>query len=518
MTVEQLLNMPEFENFQLIAGDASSSREITAVNVIDSPDSHNFFRGGEFLLTNTYIMRDDISILKDITVACANIGAAAIGIKLARFIQELPEDYIALANELRFPVILLPVDLPFDTVISRVYAEIVNSQVIRLEYSERVHTSFTQLVLQGGSTQQILRNLRDLLERDVCYYDTYFELYYDCHTPDHRPIDQAPLTLQQALLRYPHYPLEVAGIKYGFLVVMSEPRQPSAAGYKEYGEIAIQHASTVLKLNCQKMISNEQIDAKHRDEFIQGLLLNSFSSQQVIDSRKRIYGWHFTKGLVAVVMNCGADTWNHNGSDLDILLSHRIKQIYSQCMYTKLGAQLVFLIEPTAQPFSRFTVLLRQILSPLINDIQQEYSLPLYVGIGSYKPSLQEAFLSYREAQTAEQIGQKLKQQFSCYDDLGIYRLLSQIQDRKSITNFLDKYIYKLREYDARHNSEYLLTLKVLIQNDWNLQKSAELLYVHYNTIKNRYYKIGEILGEDLHDPNVKINLTISMKLLQLGW
>ena len=71
---------------------------------------------------------------------------------------------------------------------------------------------------------------------------------------------------------------------------------------------------------------------------------------------------------------------------------------------------------------------------------------------------------------------------------------------------------------DTIHNSEYLLTLKVLIQNDWNLQKSAESLYLHYNTVKNRYYKIGEILSEDLRDPNVKINLAISVKLLQLGW
>ena len=519
MTVAQLLEMPEFSSFQLLAGGGNVDGEITAVNVIDSPDSHTFFRGGEFLLTNTYIMREDISILKDITVACANLGAAAIGIKLARFLRELPEDYIALADELQFPVILLPVDLPFEAVISRVYAEIVNSQVIRLKYSEQVHNSFTQLVLQGGSTTQILCALRELLGREVCYYDTYFEQYYDCHRTDPLAIDQAPWPLQHALSRYSGYPLEVSGSRYGFLVILDElPGQSASREHIDHGGIAIQHASTVLKLNCQKMISNSQINAKHQDEFIQELLLNSFPSQEVMNACKRIYGWHFTGGLIAIVINCGADTWNHNGYDLDAFLSRQIKQLYSPCMYTKLGDQLVFLIEPTAQPLPQFIAKLRESLSGLIDGIQREYALSLYVGVGSCKSSLREAFLSYREAQTAERIGQKLQQQFSYYDDLGIYRLLFQIQDGQSIARFLDKHIRKLKEYDTIHNSEYLLTLKVLIQNDWNLQKSAESLYLHYNTVKNRCYKIGEILSEDLRDPNVKINLAISVKLLQLGW
>ena len=463
-------------------------------------------------------MRDDISLLKDITVSCANIGVAAIGIKLARFIQELPEDYIVLANELQLPVILLPVELPFETVISRVYIEIVNSQFIRLEYSERIHSSFTQLVLQGGSTYQILFNLSELLERDVCYYDTYFELYYDCRTSQRVPIEQAPMPIEKALERYPHYLLEVSGIQYGFLLVLDERRGESVSKeHMEYGEIAIQHASTVLKLNCQKEISNQQIEAKHRDEFIQGLLLNAFSSEEAIDARKRIYGWDFTKGLVAVVMNCEENTWDLNGCDVDTSLFRRMKHAYPQCMYTKLGAQLVFLIEPPVQPLSRFLPILQQSLSEIMGGIRRDYSLSLYVGIGSYQPVLHQAHLSYREAQTAAQIGRKLGQPVSCYDELGVYRLLSQIHDDQCIAEFLNKHIRKLLDHDASHNSEYLRTLQELIRNDWNLQKTAETLYIHYNTIKNRYYKIGEILEEDLHDPNVKMNLAISVKLLQLG-
>lgn len=517
MNVEQLLKTPEFKNFKLIAGVGGNCRQITAVNVIDSPDCHSYFRGGEFLLTNTYIMRDDISILKDITAACAKIGVGAIGLKLTRFVQELPADYIAMANALNFPVILLPVDVAFESIIRWVYTEIVNNQCIRLEYSEKVHSSFTQLVLQGGSAHQILRNLSELIGQEVCYYDTYFERYYDRRNDGCIPIAQAPIPLQEARRRYPHHLLEVSGTSYGFLVILEDaPAATAILDRKSYVETAVQHACTVLKLNSQKEISNWQVESRHRDEFVQGLLLDTFSSMMEINARKSIYGWTFEKGIVAAVISCDENTWEHNGYELDAFLSRRIKQIYPQSMCTKLGAQVIFLLEPGKAPLPQFMKELQQNMLQLTPYIEEIWPLNIHVGIGSYKGTLKEAHLSYQEAQTAEQIGRKLQQRVTCYEDLGLYRLLSQISDSSCISEFLNRHIRKLLEYDAAHNSEYLKTLQHLITNDWNLQKTAEGLYIHYNTIKNRFYKISEILSEDLNNPDVKMNLTISLKLLQL--
>ena len=86
MTVNDLLQLKEFSEFELLAGEDGLDREIDSVNIIDSPDSHSFFRGGEFLLTNTYIMRNDPDILIEITRACAAICSAAIGFKLGRYL------------------------------------------------------------------------------------------------------------------------------------------------------------------------------------------------------------------------------------------------------------------------------------------------------------------------------------------------------------------------------------------------------------------------------------------------
>ncbi len=516
MNIEQLLKTPEFKDFKLIAGAGGSYRDITAVNVIDSPDCHSYFHGGEFLLTNTYIMRDDISILKDIITACAKIGVSAIGIKLNRFIRELPEDYIDMANKLNFPVILLPVDVAFEGIIRLVYSEIVNTQYIRLAYSEKVHSSFTQLVLQGGSTHQILHNLSELINRDVCYYDTFFEKYYDSRSDERLLIDQAPIPLQEALSLYPHHLLEVSGTNYGFLVVLEDEADPAGIINQNHAEAAIQHASTVLKLDSQKKISNWQIETRHRDVFVQGLLLNTFSSVEEINARKSIYGWTFENGIIACVIGCDENSWEHNGYDLDTLLSHKIKQFYPRSMWTKLGTQLVVLLDPGKMPLPRFMKELQQTLQQLKPYTQEKQSLNIHVGIGSYKRSLKDAHESYRDAQTAEQIGRKLQQRVTCYEELGLYRLLSQISDSSCVSEFLSRYILKLVEYDAAHNSEYLKTLQHLITNDWNLQKTAGSLYIHYNTIKNRYHKISEILSEDLNNPDVKMNLTISLKLLQL--
>lgn len=55
--------------------------------------------------------------------------------------------------------------------------------------------------------------------------------------------------------------------------------------------ITVEHASTVLKLNIQKEISNHQMEQKYRGEFIQDLLLNNIRTVEEANNRATLYGW-----------------------------------------------------------------------------------------------------------------------------------------------------------------------------------------------------------------------------------
>ncbi len=71
-------------------------------------------------------------------------------------------------------------------------------------------------------------------------------------------------------------------------------------------------------------------------------------------------------------------------------------------------------------------------------------------------------------------------------------------------------------EYDKNHNSELLNTLTVILENDWNLKVSADVLFIHYNTMKYRYKKIASIINEDLNQSDVRLNLSLALKIYQM--
>ena len=512
MRLSDLFALPEFSEFSLIAGGQNGGRVITSVNVIDSPDSYLYFKGGEFLLTNTYIMRNDTGILLDLIRSCSRIGVAAIGLKIGRFMEEVPAACIELANELDFPLVSIPLRFAFVDIINRVLLEINDLQDRQLRFSETVHTAFTNLTLQGGETEEILDSLAEILHRPVLYWDTYFECLHRSGAAEPIPIREAPAPLEVLLRRYTHFVQQVDSITYGYLILTGD--DPETEDERANTRIAAQHAGTVLKLNTQKKISNVQIASRHRDEFVQDLFLGRFSSLEQIHSRARAYNWHFQGDVTAVAMEFAAEGPDQNLRNIDYMIAKKVRQRYRASMYTKLGDQMVFLIE-RAEADGDFLPRLQAFCRELLGELRLQYGVEARIGIGQLRSSLLEAPQSYLEAQKAVSVGAAVGLEAALYTELGLFRLL-QSCDSACAAEYLAHYIQPLRRWDEARRTEYLQTLCCLIACDWNLQDTAKQMYLHYNTVKNRYRRIGELLGVDLGRGEIRVELTVACKLMLL--
>lgn len=287
MTIYELLQMPEFHEFKIIAGKEGCNRKIDSVNVIDAPDNYLFFKGGEFLLTSTYIMKDDPEMLKDIIEHLAKLGAAGIGIKLERFIKILPEEVKDIANNLNFPIISLPTHFAFVDIINPVLSKTVNIQFEKLQFSEKIHNSFTQLVLKGGTYQQIIDTLSSIINKEVIFFNTYFDKVFfstSCAKSMHALNKD---DLKQLKTNNKYYPVEIDKRNYGYIIIIDDRSNENEVNIdiSSFQEIAVEHGSTVLKLNIQRQISNLQIESKYRDEFVQKLLFGDFTSLERIHAK-----------------------------------------------------------------------------------------------------------------------------------------------------------------------------------------------------------------------------------------
>lgn len=86
LKVRDLLNIVELEGIRLLAGEGGLDRDVINVNVMEAPDIARWLRGGEFLLTSAYLAREQPEKLSNLVEEIYGANAAALGIKLGRFI------------------------------------------------------------------------------------------------------------------------------------------------------------------------------------------------------------------------------------------------------------------------------------------------------------------------------------------------------------------------------------------------------------------------------------------------
>ena len=77
----------------------------------------------------------------------------------------------------------------------------------------------------------------------------------------------------------------------------------------------------------------------------------------------------------------------------------------------------------------------------------------------------------------------------------------------------IEEQIGSLQTYDRANDTQLMKTLDIYLQEDCNIARTTERLYVHRNTVKYRIKRIQELLGRDLHDINVKFNLQLAFKI-----
>ena len=77
--LREILSMPVFRNFRVVAGEGGIDREVGTVSVMDAPDIYKWMKGGEFLITTGYAVKDRPEYIRSLIINLDKGGAAALG-------------------------------------------------------------------------------------------------------------------------------------------------------------------------------------------------------------------------------------------------------------------------------------------------------------------------------------------------------------------------------------------------------------------------------------------------------
>lgn len=154
------------------------------------------------------------------------------------------------------------------------------------------------------------------------------------------------------------------------------------------------------------------------------------------------------------------------------------------------------------------------VLEQIVAYISSSYTqLVCNIGIGLPTPDINRLKQSYEQAAECITFSMKrqLKQKIVSYDELGLYQLFSDIKTIEKLDNYVSYQIGNLISYDMENNTQLIETLYVYLQNNCNLLHTADAMYTHRNTIKYRLSRIQEILGCNLKDAAVRLNLHVAL-------
>lgn len=126
VSVREILRLPILKDAKVVSGIEGLDRIVRSIDNMEVPEIKPWLREGEILLTTTYPIRQEPSLLTQLVEDLAQVGAAALAFKPGRFIQEIPNEMIEASNRYQLPVITIPVDIPFIDITNAVMELVLN--------------------------------------------------------------------------------------------------------------------------------------------------------------------------------------------------------------------------------------------------------------------------------------------------------------------------------------------------------------------------------------------------------
>ncbi len=100
------------------------------------------------------------------------------------------------------------------------------------------------------------------------------------------------------------------------------------------------------------------------------------------------------------------------------------------------------------------------------------------------------------------------------FEDYSVDAMLIEASRFLSLKEYVHPVITALKEYDATHKTEYVISLKEFVLNMRNLNAAAQQMHIHRNTLSYRIDRILDLLGIDSIDNKLLADLYISYKIL----
>lgn len=458
-TVEDLLRSPALQ-LKVLAGERGLGRSVSWAHVSELEDPTPWLLGAEVIMTTGIGVPKSAAAQRAYLERLDDAGVAALALSAGLHVPPLRRAFLDAAEERGFPVLEVPLAVPFIAIAQEVAAAVQEDARQRLGAQLQVFGALRWLASEGLDTAGLFRRLERL---------SGYEIYLS--TPQGRPLLPG-VPAPPPSVRLPASADAPPTIPGGFALPVPAPGGPAGflvaferEGARPAGLAVVQHIATVAALRVA-MVRSERETLRRQGAETLAELLQDVLDPETARRRLDLMGLPPERDVVLLVVRDAADDAVVQAlGEHPHLMLRRHRDLYV------LTAAAVATAELEAVP-----------------GIAAGVSRPLPPG-SSLRVAQREALWAASRAAEAgrplvgygeDTTGRWLP------DDVGVLAAL------------VEHVLGDVLRYDAEHGSDLIASVRTWMERDRRIDDAARALHVHPNTLSYRLRRFGALTGRDL--------------------
>lgn len=535
MELRELLEQEKFQYLKILNTNADLTRKVVTVESTEAPDVAKYIPQNTLLIMTGMAFRDEPEKMCRFLEDLNECRCAALAIKLGRFLDTLDEQVIDTADVFGIPILQIPMDKTLGNVYHDLLSFIWNNRNGHLLGALNAGQKISGLILQGSSLKNIIENVSMIFGKPVMVMDLFGvilaygggfgrelrekaarsagELF------GKKEMEEAPYFIfKRDDMPYCMFPVKGVGRNTHYIVMPGfDPQE------KEEYILIMEQVVVALEMYFYRELYVKYNEMRLREEFMTLLLKqgNNIWSEQLLMGVGEYYGLECISEYRVVFLEMKPEkNKKFNAVNFSkreeryILLYDRISRLFHTeqeilIFPQKSGWRYVCLVQSGKSDYLKEMIRIHDM-------VKEKFGQDIVIAQGGVVSSLLKVKNSYDQAEQSMTDGNR--------DETYPYLLSYKPRDMKELFKFIpekevrDTCRMTLKELAYPNNQteeELRKTLQTYLACGSCITKTAEILYVHRNTIKYRLKKCMEILGTDLSEEEFRFRIQLALLLTE---
>ncbi|UVE96471.1 helix-turn-helix domain-containing protein [Dietzia sp. B32] len=391
--------------------------------------------------------------------------------------------------------------------------DIAHAETTRLSATVDLHERLTRLVISGTTVPEIVDLVVDLEGGTAAVFDLAHREIGSARSPEGPPVDLLRQVLAKVGADSESATTAVTRSEDGHLVVVT----PVVTGPDHLGYVAfasrgtvpairpvLARVSSVIALILLGHRARDEADNRVRGELLAEVLSPGEHDLEAIARRAALLGVDVDADLVALVITPAE--------------ARMTRALETECrslaraddgLVTTYGDRGVMLLPGTDAGATARDVAAR--LSAHRATVGAAGPIAGIAGLAEVGDHVERAGRAARLLIALDRASDG-----AATEELGLYGLLFSEVDREFVTQFIERNLGPVRDFDRTRGTALLDTLEAWFAADGSPSATAERLFVHVNTVYQRLDRLDQVLGTGWRRGDRALELRLALRLAEL--